>query len=688
MRSTFISTIMLVITITMICGCSRNNASPSAPLMPDDNAWRDATAFSGSSTDNEKYWNESLIVKNQVWLAHRNTNGTIGYALGPGVDVSSHPLDAVAELENIFLLPPEDFIVQSDEVHAGLRIVFLRQYYKGLRVWPSMAQLVWGRGGKLIKAIADVFPIGELNVTPSITSQQAVSVVYAETAGSTLESSDLVIYAADNSRFLAYRVKTQGWIHYINSLDGTVLARTHLQWDSNYSGHVEGYASQPNPHEPELIYDFTNLELRVRVDPGEPYPTSYLPWTNIEGLYSFDASEQQLQAELRFFGPWMNINNMNNYPNNEASIKRDIFPDTSEEWLLDDSNSLRDERTVYYWANHAWDYLKDIDPTGHEMDWRLTGYVQNGAWCNAYADNYSINFFKASGDCINLGYIPDVIVHEWGHVHMYNQYGDDQPSDAVHEGNADTIANTICDSRYIGWGAQGPDTYFRDSDNELKWPLDECGGECHCLGRLLAGAFWDLREIVGRDYHDYLWHFCKYMHPKSFQEYGADVVIMDDDDDNPLNGSPNYPSIYQCWEINHNLDIPDATDIPTEGVIIDVIPMNPQIRIHRSQLSKHINYHLVIKNLDTEQNWVSIWTACELPWDAVYGPMIPPSVERHSPLRFTIEPEQVMEFDIHHNLPDFVPCGEYVYHVRIGQYVDNIHDVLDDDARFSFWVVP
>ena len=178
------------------------------------------------------------------------------------------------------------------------------------------------------------------------------------------------------------------------------------------------------------------------------------------------------------------------------------------------------------------------------------------------------------------------------------------------------------------------------------------------------------------------------MHPKTFQEYGADVVIIDDDDDNPLNGSPNYPYIYQCWEINHNLDIPDATDIPTEGVIIDVVPMNPQIRFHQSEPSKHINYHLVIKNLDAEQNWVSIWTACELPWGAIYGPMIPPSITRRSPLTFTLEAEQVMELDIHHDLPAFAPLGKYTYHVRIGQYVDNINDILDDDARFSFWIVP
>ena len=688
MRGTFIPRILaMLIFAAFLSGCSGGGKNPVSPVTSENNSWRDATMLSSSEPVDEKYWNDTLIVKDQVWLAHLNPNGTVGYALGPGVDISSDPLVAVGELQNIFLLSPDNFRVQSDEVHAGLRIIFLRQYYRGLRVWPSMGQLVWGRGGKLIKAIADVFPIGDMNITPSISSNEAASIAMRDAGTSDFKSSDLVIYGVDTNCYLAERETSGSWIHYINANDGTVLDRIHLHWEE-YSGHVYGNASQPNPHLPEVSYDFSNVELRVRINPDEPYPTSYLPLTNLNGLYSFVAPQDQLNAEFRFFGPWMNINNKVNYPQNEVSIKKDILNNQPVDWLLDDTNSLRDERTVFYWANHAWDYMKDVDPTGHEMDWRLTGNVQNGAWCNAYAEDTSINFFKAAGDCINLGYIPDVVVHEWGHVHMYNQYGDDQPSGAVHEGNADVIANTICDSPYVGWGAKGPDTYFRLSDNDLKWPLDECNGESHCLGRILAGAFWDLREIVGRDYHDYLWHFCKYMHPKSFQEYGADVVIMDDDDDNPLNGSPNYESIYQCFEINHNLDIPDATQIPTTGVIIDTIPLNPQIRIPVSEPNKIVNFHLKIKNLDPQPNIISIWAACETPWGAIYGPMRPPELIRQAPIIFTLAAEQVMELDLTQNLPFIIPQGEYKYHIRTGQWVDNIHDILTDDARFMFWIVP
>jgi hypothetical protein len=672
----------------LVIGCSSNGTDPVNPVKPDsDNPWRDASAIGGGNVTSDNYWNDTVIVRDKVWVAHRNPNGTVHYALGSGIDVSSNPIDVIAEFPNLFTLSSNDFCVFSDEEHAGLRIVILRQYYNDLRVWPSLVELVYGRGGKLIKAMADVFPIGEMSTNPNITESQAISAVFNDIGNTELESSNLVIYATWDACYLAYRVKTQDWIHFINASDGSVLNREHLMWEGVYEGQVHGLASQPNWYDPQETYNFSNLELRIRIDPEESYPTSYLPLTDRDGLYSFKSDQDQLEAELRFFGPWMNSNNMQNYPYNELSMKRDIFADQSEDWFLDDTNSLRDERTVWFWSNYTWDYLKDIDPTGHEMDFQLMANVHNNAWCNAMASGRSINFYQESSGCLNLGEIPDVIVHEWGHVHQYEQYGDDLPDTSMREGNADVIANTVCDHPYIGWNAQGEGTYFRLSDNELMWPLDECGGEGHCLGRLVAGAFWDLREIVGRDYHDYLWHFSKYLLGQTFQDWGADVVIIDDDDDDPLNGSPNYQTIYTCWETNHNLDIPDAVDIPTSGLVIDVVPSNPQIRIDMAEPNKHFQYHLKIMNLDDVPNMTQIWAAVELPWSAMYGPIIPSDYRKSWPFTIQVMENQTLEFDLSQNIPIFAPVGEYKYHIRIGQYVDNVNDVLTDDARFSFWII-
>ncbi|MFH1515217.1 MAG: hypothetical protein ABIG42_07130, partial [bacterium] len=103
--------------------------------------------------------------------------------------------------------------------------------------------------------------------------------------------------------------------------------------------------------------------------------------------------------------------------------------------------------------------------------------------------------------------------------------------------------------------------------------------------------------------------------------------------------------------------------------------------------TKSFGYHLKIMNLDDAPATVSIWAAAKLPWGAVYGPIIPPNHSYHSPLLVPLEPLQVMEFNPTQTLPAFAPLGEYVYHVRIGEFVDNINDILDDDASFSFWIV-
>ena len=683
-----INNLLLLVCITaIITGCSSSSNNPISPVKPDsDDPWRDATLFSNPVVTSDNYWNESLIVRDKIWIAHSNPNGSIHYALGPGVDISPTPHEAVAELGNIFLLGPDDFRIDSDETHAGLRIVKLRQYYNGLRVWPSLGMLVYGRGGKLVKAMADVFPIGNLDTTPQVPMSNAVSTAITESGDSNVESSDLVIFGTWETANLAYRIKTTVWIYFIDALTGRVLDREHLVWDA-YEGSVKGYASQPNWYEQELLYDFSNVELRVRIDPSEPYPTSYMPLTGIDGMYYFNANEPQLEGELRFFGPWVNLNNNDGYPYNELSIKNDLFDGVPFDWVIDETIALRDERTVFYYSNHSWDYIKDIDPEDTSMEYRLMAYVQNGPWCNAYASGGTINFFKESAECLNLGEIPDVVVHEWGHVHQYGQYGPDLPDSKMREANSDIIANTILDHPYIGWNARYEGDYFRISDNDYKWPFEECNDEPHCLGQLQAGAFWDFREIVGRDYHDYIWHFSKYLLSQTFQDWGADAVIVDDDDDDPLNGSPHYDSIYQCWEINHNLDIPDAVDIPTTGLVIDVVPYDPQIRIPSDVTMKQFNYYLKIMNLDDAVNYTQIWTAVEIPGGYMYGPMIPPSYEKSWPLNVYLEPLQTLEFDLTQDIPVFAPVGEYKYHVRIGEYVDNMNDILTDDARFSFWIL-
>ncbi|MFH1514865.1 MAG: hypothetical protein ABIG42_05325, partial [bacterium] len=241
--------ILSILLTFFLLGCSSNSKEPISPVVGENSAWHNATSMSGGTVVDDSYWNDTLIVRDKVWVAHRNLNSSIHYALGPGIEVSSDPLDVISEFSNIFLLPADNFRISSDETHAGLRIVMLRQYYENLRVWPSMVQIVYGRNGKFLKAIADVFPITNLNTNPVLSPAQAENITLGETGESNIEACELVVYATQDSNFPAYRVKTFEWIYFIDADNGSVLNREHLQWDT-YEGNVTGYASAPNPHEP------------------------------------------------------------------------------------------------------------------------------------------------------------------------------------------------------------------------------------------------------------------------------------------------------------------------------------------------------------------------------------------------------------------------------------------------------
>ncbi len=190
------------------------------------------------------------------------------------------------------------------------------------------------------------------------------------------------------------------------------------------------------------------------------------------------------------------------------------------------------------------DWLRERWPTHAWLDDRVPATVRVPGVCNAYYSSGTINFYAEGGPCVDLGRIADVVYHETGHgIHEYILAGGTFAGD-VSEGSADYIAATILDSPYIGNGAMGAGTWFRELETDHYYPTDVTG-EVHNDGLIWASFLWNLRgqwratygDEVGIPMVDELFLGALEQGPTLTDLHEA-VIAADDDDGDFTNGTP------------------------------------------------------------------------------------------------------------------------------------------------------
>ncbi|MFH1513990.1 MAG: hypothetical protein ABIG42_00875 [bacterium] len=676
--------ILSFIVLIAIMGCSSTNENPISPITPDQPVWVPDRASDTASSDpivTDDFWNSSIQMNGEKWIANLNPNGTINAATGRGVKENTNPFELINKHPEIFRFSSENFRTEFDEVHASIRYVIMYQTYNNLRVYPTKVDMRY-RGDLLVAVGADIYPDINLNTTSSYPLESAKQAVEFEVGSDEpFEDSELVVYVSgDTAYYLAWQLNYGNWVYWVDAHNGSILEREHHYWEE-YSGHIHTIASQPDPLANEVPYTMNHLEMRMSWDPNDTYPYYAMPVTNSEGDYSYtDPSYTQLYSEARFYGPYGNANNMNNFPNNEGKINKVTYNGTPADWYFDNGSSIRSERTGWVWTNSTHDFLKSIEPSYGLLDWRVQINVNGDPWCNAYADEGSINFFRPASGCIDTGHVPDIVAHEYAHVNTFEQFGNNQPPSMMSEGHSDILANLMTENHYIGYNVAGQGTYFRDSKNNMKWPAPECGGQGHCLGQVIAGAFWDMYEVLGKEYVGHLYHFSRYARPQTFAENAMEVLLVDDNDGDWTNGTPNSLVIYECFKTNHNIDVPYVE--PQTGITLEIIPVLPDI--HISQFGGMFDYELSIVNNENTPLSFHIWAAVKLPGGGTYRPFIPPGYGYHAPYYLTWNPHQEFQISLYQQVPPGLPPGAYEYHIRAGVY----GGALQDDVWVNVTIDP
>ena len=249
----------------------------------------------------------------------------------------------------------------------------------------------------------------------------------------------------------------------------------------------------------------------------------------------------------------------------------------------------------------------------------ITVNVNQNPVCNASSGGSSLYFYKANTGCWNLGEIPGVSLHEWGHsMDNYDGSGDGSPPletradwtailqlhdscvgrGAFTSGNCGGYGDSCTDCSGIRdvdyqkhikntpWTAANNGSVYSCSSGSYNGP---CGWEDHCESGIASQALWDL---VVRDLPTYCgmdttssWQLVDRLFYTSMAQLGnmyncngstktSDGCggntlytlfrAIDDDGDGTANGTPHAQAIFQALN-RHNIACGNANDATNQN---------------------------------------------------------------------------------------------------------------------------
>ncbi len=460
---------------------------------------------------------------------------------------------------------------------------YYRQTHRGLPIEGSRLGFAFGRDGSPLHFVAQTAPDIDLpDVRPAIDLERArargLDGLRAP-ASVTWDEGELVVVARrfsglDRDR-LAWRLRCRTedpervWRILVDAHTGELLERESLIVSAgeprpgprghDVTGHIDGWVRALTPFGEERLVDFPHQAIQAYEGQtllGQTHTAS-------DGAFAFAgldlANPQALVLRAMLAGPYAAVLQGNPLAVPEMRLANPALP-AAITW--NDEASLRASRAAFIHVNTAHDALKRIDPAFTLLDRQVAIFSSDPSGsCNAYAslspEAPNLHFYAAGGLCPDIAEIADVVYHEYGHLAtMYVYLPEWAPGD-LHEAFSDYFATTIVDTNLVGLDFRGPGTHLREMDNDYVWPREECQGEEHCEGEVLAGALWHMRQnLIGSmtdraaavALGDGIFHFLRYGRPMNVHECLVQALLADDDDDDLSNGTPHLAAIAAAFE--------------------------------------------------------------------------------------------------------------------------------------------
>ena len=481
----------------------------------------------------------------------------------------------IASNPEVLRAKAEDLVLERVGRGAGKVGVHFSQRFHGIPVHGGRVKTLWDEASGKLQLFGSSFYRGiDVSPVPAIGADQAQGIAQADlpfnpATDKVVKAPELVVLPVPQrgggaTYHLVWRV-TVGttepvgeWVTHVDAHDGRII------WRYNgvnflYSGTSQGDVFQTGYCDGQETSPFRNMSVTVS--------GLGVSVTDSTGGYSVAGTGGNRTASCQFNGTEVNVNDTQHGDSNFSGTIQENVPLTIN-WN-DATISWPEERSAFYWVNATHAFVKRIDPT-----WDLGLHQANvnlNSTCNAFYNlgGMTMGFYREGGGCPNSAHLGDVIAHEYGHGIQYS-LGLPTQTQGMHEGNADIIATYMTDSPRIGpgWSLGNCAGELRNCLNTLIYPDDVIGSPIHNAGRVICGFNWDARVIIeerqgqnlGKGYSAQLWHYARKVYlPDTQPEQVAATFVVDDDDANLANGTPNYFAICTGAD-NHGFTCPAGVE--------------------------------------------------------------------------------------------------------------------------------
>lgn len=276
--------------------------------------------------------------------------------------------------------------------------------------------------------------------------------------------------------------------------------------------------------------------------------------TDAAGDFVIPGVDTPVAATVRFAGPFADANNAQGADHEvnvvlQPGVQNDVLLNAAPAELVTSQANAFQEIT----ALRGW--LVGVNPTDTILDFPAQALVnQTHLQCNATFDGFGTNYFVEAAGCFNSAY-STIVYHEMGHF-LNQLYGSGNGADGFGEGAADIWAMFCSDDPLVGAEFKGPGTIIRSGENTVQFCGDDgqgCYGGTHANGLPLMGAFWKWRQNLNATYGDAAgdlaadvllnaW-FNAFDDGQVLSFVEEHLLVLDDDDANVENGTPNYADI-------------------------------------------------------------------------------------------------------------------------------------------------
>jgi Zn-dependent metalloprotease len=310
----------------------------------------------------------------------------------------------------------------------GTKHIEYKQYYKDIPVEFSYVRIHSDETGEITQYNAKYFRNINLDITPSITIEQAKNVINSELFSANISTWSFVIFPdiLNDRYFLAYKIKTNGdygalngkWVYYIDAKSGNILLRyDERQYSCNLSEETTGFVKGE-------VYEISPLPTGQ--DQGQSYwvPKIIAPIANQyvfagdqnhstttknTGEYCIDYDNGNVGAKIfmTLMGPYFSVMNFNGQPSfytnttyrwgqSTTPLSVNSYPTNSEiTYTISPSYSLSSNESLAFVGPLFYNFnIGKVDNCGSGIDNDMVYVIDsNGNTISAFFGQNKTNLF-------------------------------------------------------------------------------------------------------------------------------------------------------------------------------------------------------------------------------------------------------------------------------------------------------